>query len=506
MPPGAYELWATQKGFAAARWPETIVMEDDLETRLEEALVLPRPSVLVVNLTPPEDPFGKAWQVELIAEESHLGDKAQPFSGAASPEGRWVQAGLDPGRYYLAVKDHHEGRWVAAWIEIAGNETELFYDLPLVRIVGEVLMGGTPIPGRLCLRAAEGSEQFLFEVDEEGLFTGYLRAGRSWWAEMAPTEEVEVILRLDRIETDPDAGGEELELTMEIPNTRIEGDVVDAWGRPVEGAEVNILHGKDTFKRPRCWSPASNCLSRADGSFEVRGLRPGMLTLTATKGELSSANTPLDLREDQMAPRMRLELRKNNEILIEVLSPSGPIDGAFVAATEDMLTLPPGGFRRTGHIPWGVTDSAGNVFLSLPEGLSPVLLAIRAAGLGSRILREYPQPDRPLIVNMDGVAGKLVLDFANSADDETTPGSHGVLIHHDIALPVSILSQLLGARWVSGGRRAEFNHMETGPYAVCVTRAGRSAALNGKEPPEEACTSGSLAPGGELVLSVPARP
>lgn len=161
-------------------------------------------------------------------------------------------------------------------------------------------------------------------------------------------------LRLDR-------GGSQI---VEVPiqkGATLRGTVVNEQGGPVAGALLAITcHGAGLTPPPR---DVQDPLRRTDldGRFEIRGIRPGKVTLWAKRDDLVSVNTEFaDLKDGEVKEDVRVLLRLGNVLAGRAVFADGrPATGAKLmivqsrgaelpAAQRAIVALQDGTFRATG--------------------------------------------------------------------------------------------------------------------------------------------------------------
>ena len=95
-------------------------------------------------------------------------------------------------------------------------------------------------------------------------------------------------------------------MEIEVPDTQLEGEVVDAAGRPVPEAEVSVISRRLPGNRDRedpnrrLPPPMSEITADDQGRFEAWGLPPGKMLVAAEKGVLSSDIVPVNLEEGRV--------------------------------------------------------------------------------------------------------------------------------------------------------------------------------------------------------------
>ncbi len=84
---------------------------------------------------------------------------------------------------------------------------------------------------------ASGTTSVLMFADDEGLFQGSLPRSGSWQVDVK-SRGFGVHRRLRAVEVEPAAGSSRAWVEIELPGTRLEGEVVDAQGRGIDRATV----------------------------------------------------------------------------------------------------------------------------------------------------------------------------------------------------------------------------------------------------------------------------
>jgi hypothetical protein len=273
--PGVYDLTARAGGFAPGRLIR-VEARPDLESSLADPLVLARPVELRLTLDPPTDPWGEPWRVRW----SHLsanGERIHSFDDAEVPsDGILTREGLAPGSYRIAFDGQGESRWLEREIDLHAGATDHFLSIPLVEIEGSVTRGDEPVSGRLWFGGHDGYRRIPIDIDEDGEFAGYLPEAGRWPVEwLSPGSEDSVALRPVEV---PDESRARIDL--EIPDTELIGEVVDADGRPAAGATVRAVgvRGEDDA------SIQAEASADDEGRFRITGLEAGTYGVGARSG------------------------------------------------------------------------------------------------------------------------------------------------------------------------------------------------------------------------------
>lgn len=109
IPPGGYRVVAWQEGYSRARRDVDII--ESAQAELKEPLILDRPRTLQVLVSPPQDPWGKAWRVRLSETGDEPSRSFEVANSVVSEDGAWTRKGLPGGQYRLRVESHLGDGW-----------------------------------------------------------------------------------------------------------------------------------------------------------------------------------------------------------------------------------------------------------------------------------------------------------------------------------------------------------------------------------------------------------
>lgn len=326
-----------------------------------------------VRLTPrKEGPEG--MMARMIVRIGGQGEEGEP-EHSTDREGIFEIADLAAGKYDLEVEASGFARAAVPGVEVAAEATET--DLGTV-----VLAPGAKIEGRVvdpegnALAAAEirvGEDSgmpvpflaFSLARDRPRARTG--GSGEFTVGDLREGEKVHVLVtRADFV--DATVAGvvvptvEPLEVTMKRAS-RVTGRVVDGGGRPLEEAQVQVRAEGQRM-------PGSRTKSRADGTFEVTGVAPGRVTLSAqASGYQEYSLSGLEIPDGGDLTGVTLTLAPGAVVEGTVFAPDGrPVIDARVRSVE------PGSSTMFSIAGLSTTDGDGRYWLDgLPVGRRTVI-------------------------------------------------------------------------------------------------------------------------------------
>ncbi len=453
--PGAYVLDAEQEGYVPLR-SRTVVVIEGLPSELIEPLVLTRPADLRVTVDPPVDRLGEPWGLTLGQQQSGA------RTGRSEPDGSWTTKALRPGTYTLMVASSQGSRLAVEEVEVEGPATEHWVALDFVEVEGALTLGGEPLAAELAFGRADGPVSIRLQADEEGRFSGSLPRSGNWDVDVR-SKSAGISRRLRAIEVEPAAGSDYAWVEIDLPATRIEGEVVDAQGHGVARATVLAVpvptEVGDPAERP------SHVRSEDDGSFVLSGFEPALYRLQAIRimREGRQLSEPVEVTLDQDDPPRRVRLVLDSQPFRgRVLSGSGGVAGVTVTARA--LGVTPGI-----SIPAARTGPDGRFELSLPAGAGEAELTVLAPGfLFYRRLVAIPDgQELPITLQQQG-GGTLVI---RPNDAIVLAGGQGLpwIVREDgTDLDLGTLSRWsMLNRAPPAGAVLEAPKMPSGTYRVC---------------------------------------
>ena len=234
LPPGSYRLEARRPGFAPV-W-HTVKILENAEARLRETIVLSRQRTLEVSLSPPRDPWGTPWQVEvhgLSGSHSGIGQRGSFVQGS----GTWRWTDLARGSYRVAVRTNGEARpnetssWAYRDVELRAPTTTIDVEVPSLAVDGTVKLGKKGLAAALTFTGDSIPASIHVSASEDGTFRGFLpRTGR--WSVTVRATDPPVERLLNGVEVQTRAGSDVAFVDLRLPGTSIVGSVVDEKGGP----------------------------------------------------------------------------------------------------------------------------------------------------------------------------------------------------------------------------------------------------------------------------------
>jgi len=420
---GSIRLRVEKEGFAPlVHGPVFLGSEAILE--LAETLVLHRSLPMTVTVTPPLDPHGKPWRLFLTS----LPEDRPIVSEKVGTEG-WSRAGMPPGAYRIRVSAsdgsavHHEK------VELRPGHTRFDVALESVEVVGTLRLGDEPLPAKVYFGGRNGVVSIRMTADEAGEFSGTLPREGKWRVEVVG-DGPRVHRRFRNVAVDAGSGGV-ARVELELPDTLIEGEVVDADGRP---AEATVL--LSPLEVPES---LSQLVTGDDGSFAFHGHLPGRYRLEAHgRGEERGRSDAVEGEVSGSTPwtGVRLVLRPTRRLAGQVVSAASgrPVAGA-------RLTVEPaGGVTGSLVLPAGESDVEGFFDLDLPGGLDDAHLTILAPGflLHQQRLRLAGDPGMLLVPLSQGAGGTLHFHFDDRPTDRAAAGARFPILYREDMIRLSL--------------------------------------------------------------------
>ncbi|HYC88758.1 MAG TPA: carboxypeptidase-like regulatory domain-containing protein [Thermoanaerobaculia bacterium] len=464
VPPGSYSLEVSAPGFATARVQHVEVFERS-ESTVRNPIRLESPVAIAVQLLPPRTPRETPWRVELYRQEEATSRFHRAGQGQTDESGIFTSPGQAPGRYRVTVRNEQNDIYASRELLIQSPaDARQVIELAVVRVNGTVKLGTQPLAAELLFGGRSGAEKIAVEADREGRFHVTLpRLGR-WTVDVAA--EGEHILSVVEVTVDKD----EDDIEIALPNTELSGWVTGSAGERVTRGHIDLITPAGVVSRP----------IGEDGTFRVRGVKPGASTISATDARTreQSRSLKLTVTEDEPLENIELVLDPMRDLTGTVSSNGAPLAGARVTGY--------GMVEGTGRQERSVTDITGAFRLSLPETASKIILIVAAAGRTLQAQAVHA-PREPLRIELAPAGGVLRLKLA--------PGAlRPRIFSGDVPIPVSDLIEWARANGQQSTKELlELPNMAPGPYRLCAApKAGGP----------DVCRDGTLARGALLELTV----
>lgn len=464
--PGRYTLKVSQPGFATVS-VSGIEVREGLEAQILDPIVLARPVTFALALDPGVEPYGELWKVRLVRRSSPADPPGDTFQARATPEGTCSIPNVPAGTYELSVLGADNSIWHSEMLEVAAGRLPHMVQIPVLRLDGLVTRGGEPLASTIWL--GRNGRRLRFDSDGEGRFQGLLPEEGAWTVALTSTEEGWRV-SLAAIDVQVPDGKSTARVEIAVPDTTLEGEVVDEAGRPVFAALVSAFSSTRTDSRVR---------TDREGKFAIHGLPAGPVTLSAVETDRESGWVQTALMEGEGAPRLRLVVRRWTKARGRVLSPSGGLPGVTLLAWPAS--------QPASRVTTAMSGPGGDFELELPEGESALQVLVLPPGFAFRIAAVRLDPGRPVEIAVEPHGGTLILEGA---------AAEPLLVHEGIVVPLQPLrdwARMQGAPSSDPGRLVIPN-VAGGAYNLCKGRVEASAA---------ACSTGVLSPLGELVLRAP---
>lgn len=491
--PGVYMLEVSHPSFATSRLGPFEVFPGK-ETELRTPVRLLPPIDLDLFLTPVVAPGERPWRVLVFRARDWSAGSDEVFSGPAGTDGSLRVARQSPGLFQIVVLDDRGNRFHSAQVRLTpGDSGFVPLEIPLVRVVGSLRLGGEPLAARLYFGGRHGALRSTMTSDAEGAFAGFVSREDEWLVEVEAIDPpVETTTRVE-IELGPD---DVVELNIELPDTRVFGRVVDEEGRPVPDATVRVEAFSELVKQRQ--------QSDAEGEFEFLALPEGAAAVTAhavvAGQEAVSPPVRVQLQEDLAAGPLDLVLQPMQSIAGRVLAVSGPTPGDRVHAATLGLPMPASDLTAT--------DLEGRFDLQLPAAAR--LIGLTLLPPGGYLTTAIEPLDGELELRAADRGGELIV-WPDAGDGD---GELPWVEREGVVVPPAFL-----LTWVRGHgvQRREgdplspfrFPRLAEGHYRVCsIAEVERRDTFRRGGSWQDAvthatrCAEGELASGGVLELVI----
>lgn len=361
VPAGTYIVTA-RADRASPTHQSNIEVEELAEKVLREPLTLRPLARAEVIITPPVDPAGTPWKIELrrrLPASSYLGE---PVRGVMQ-DGQWLGEGLAAGPYILKITDRSGAVQERHEIEVQPDMPPVMINVALVPVKGRVRAGDRGLHAKIELTSLKGGRA-LIETDEEGRFEAHLPYEGSWRTKLTLSKSAQE-LRPKPVEVRRRDSETHARVDFDLPGGVLRGTVSDEedGGR---GARVIVLYPGLV---------RASAVAGEGGKFEIVAIAEGSALVEAHKDGKETGLVPVVVSEST-AP-VDLVLRTPAKIQGWVTTPSGnPVAGAAVRVTSPHLSY----VRQT------TTSPSGRFTMTVPSSVTAVNVAIVPPGLPAKVM------------------------------------------------------------------------------------------------------------------------
>lgn len=464
------------------------------QTYVIEPFVVGTVCRLQVALSPPLDPWGEPWSIDLLG---YTGERPRLLerSVRASRTGQWAHKLVTPARYVLGIFGQSRSQWHTQRIELADGHCErLEVEIPTVSARGILRPPGKWQEASLTLVNSLLKVRIPFAVDGSGNFSGFLPAAavdqREGWSATLDTSEPRSRQTIQEVELEPDpvAGG--LRVSVAVSSLSVSGVVLDrTGGRWMDDCTVSLQSSE------RNEPPTQARMAPSDGGrFELSGFPPGRYTIWAEAGESSSRRQTVEMEKDSTPTTVELVLEPGQTVRGRVRSAGGTgIPGAVIVA------FPPENFME--FVAPIHSGADGSFELRVPPGARRLAVRAQARGFAYELTSLSLQESQPLTLALEPTGGTLIMESTDPLDDD--------LMTH--VLREGSFEETRGLReWAAQNgttntdpHRLVIPQMAAGGYLVCRAGVAEGRELFSGALPNGRCVRGTLAAGADLTLTVP---
>ena len=498
LEPGPYQLRARAERGMSLSTP--VQVEAGKETKVPTPLAVRPVAMLGIEVSPPEDPDAKPWQVRLIGRRSPRTATIE-VDEAVGVDGRWSKDQLPTGPYTLTIHRPDGSTWYRERFELGPGGRELDVAPGQMRVTGSIRLGGEPLATDLRIRDRTTGLEAQLRSDSDGAFEAWmprLDVSSALWSIRIRNRASALNVSYEGIVPER-ALSDEVHFAIKVPNRALEGTVTDERRVPQQATVLAQNLGEADAEAFPSTFPAQTVSDGETGKFALRGLSPGKYALYALVPteevgvSIQSEILTVTLKPEGAAEKASLVLKRTHGIEGRVRAPDGAgMPGATIFAIATEAPFVP--------VPLVRTDADGHFVTSVPKTASSVDLLIEAIGSGRRATRQAVVPGRPVDLLLDpGSSGTLFI-----AADSRSDNPNVVVFHEGVSDDWDSLARW--AQWhdsVAAGGELRAPLMAPGVYRACRAGSMRDdiEASVGKLP--DRCVEGYLPPGSELRLFVP---
>ncbi len=473
LAPGQYVLIARGGGMVSRRI--NVDVSANKETRLHDPLIVQRLKTLSIVIAPALAPGGGRWTVMLDrALSASRSESVASIPSAISGEAEF--RGLPAGPYQLTVGPSSEETWLRRTLDVEDDQhVALSLDARTIR--GRVTLGGNPLAAQLTFRSTPDSHTVETTSDDDGGFrVGVPGPKSNRWLVTVDAAAPRIHAEIADLQLEDDT-------PIEVPRTILEGDVVDASGKPALDVFVNVIGGDSPLQLH----------PQRDGTFYVNGLQPGAYVVNASGYLIESEPRNVTLPKEGYTDPVHLVVMSNRQLKGRIVSSFGPVPGALVVAVPTDVFAP--------QVMRATTDANGEFVTVLAPGCRQVDVFVAAPGFAYRSFHAA-MSDPAIVIHVQQEGGTLTVRWNPKIGDP-------FLMHAGAIFQLERLAWDWNARVASSGegQQIQVAQLEPGSYAVCILNLENRAALHTHAlaaPPGETCTSTFLPPMGSATVDVTA--
>jgi len=329
-------------------------------------LQVAKKALFALTLSPPADPDGLPWRIEVTRRGERDGGATMLrtiAAGVATPDGRWSTEELEEAEYAIAIRDAAGSVHHTRDLTIASGDPPLHVNIEQVSLRGRVTLGGEPVQAKVSLSGPEGAALEI-ATDEDGRFRGVVPAEGEWNAAVWPAGTRQLLRR--RVHIHRADGASHATVELELPGGRLEGVVVDDRGRGVAANLTVVRDGRIDVSGG----------TEEDGTFSLVGLREGTVQLVAD-GVEGTSNPLACTIDDDRRTTVRVALQRRMELDAIVVTDGGaPVAGAIVGYFAPTFLE-----RRE-----SVSGPSGRVSLELPANTPRVTVVVIPPGFPRKVV------------------------------------------------------------------------------------------------------------------------
>lgn len=497
--PGLYDLRVDHPELAPHEMEQVKVVEG-AQTQIRDPIVLAHPRSLKVVVTPAFDPYEQDWKLRILRVQGAAGGRQLSAEGLASA-GFFEAEGLPSSELELEVFDSKGLRVASERVDGSASGGLVEIAVFPIWLEGAVMLGDEPIVARLTFRGPNepdrrGPSRTTMETDADGRFAGYLSDEGSWDVAVEATAPP-VQWRSAKVPIEAEKG--RAVLNLDLPDTVLEGTVVEESGASVRGAQVTVFDSVGVGR------PVSS-ISDLDGRFAFHGLSEDLYRVEAEVqrgGEHWSGQSEVLQLSEALSPDATIVVRPKKTLSGRVVEPAGePVPGVWIEVEPFA-----GGRFDVMNAGQHQTELDGSFEVPLPASTTEVRLMVLAPGFALYRSR-LPLGDAGDLA-LSRSSGTLALELPGPVAWGDPSALRPFVVHPEGDR--TFVGQL--AQWArlnglavdlgSDPRRLEIPLLPPGTYSVCwMTFAGSYDSFA----PGTGCQGGELAPGGTLTVRLSPEP